>query len=49
MIDAVKFVQGAVAKKDYVAELTHFLIQDNRITGYNGIMGLSSPAIHAPV
>lgn len=43
MIDAVKFVRGAVAKKDYVAELTHFKIEDRRITGYNGVMALSSP------
>lgn len=43
MLKSIKFVRGAVAKKDYVAELTHFLIKDGRITGFNGIMGLSSP------
>lgn len=43
MIDAIKFVRGAVAKKDFVPELTHFRIKDGRITGYNGVMALSSP------
>lgn len=43
MIEAVRFVRGAVAKKDYIAELTHFLIENGRITGFNGIMALSSP------
>lgn len=43
MIDAIKFVRGAVAKKDFVPELTHFRIKDQRITGYNGIIALSSP------
>ena len=43
MINDVKFVRGAVAKKDYIAELTHFRITEGRITGFNGIMALSSP------
>jgi len=43
MIDAIKFVQGAVAKKDYAPELTHFTIKAGRITGFNGNMALSSP------
>lgn len=43
MLDAIRFTRGAVAKKDYVAELTHFHIEAGRITGFNGIMGLSAP------
>lgn len=43
MIEAIKFTRGAVAKKDYVAALTHFRIADGRITGFNGVMALSSP------
>lgn len=43
MIEAIKFVRGAVAKKDFVPELTHFRIKDQRITGFNGIIALSSP------
>lgn len=43
MLDVLKFVQGAVSRKDYVPELTHFKIQGGRITGYNGKLVLSSP------
>ena len=43
MLDSLKFVQGAVAKKDFVPELTHFRIQGGRIRGYNGMLGLSCP------
>lgn len=43
MLEQLKFVKGAVGKKDLVPALTHFLIQDGRITGYNGKMSLSSP------
>jgi hypothetical protein len=43
MIDAIRFTRGAIAKKDYVPELTHYIIKDGRITGYNGVMSLSSP------
>lgn len=43
MIDALKFVQGAVAKKDYQPALTHFCISGGRIIGYNGTIALSSP------
>ena len=43
MLDAVRFVRGAVAKKDFVPELTHFRIEDGRITGFNGVIALSSP------
>ncbi len=42
MLDDVRFVMAAVAKKAFVTELTHFRIRDGRITGYNGVMALSS-------
>lgn len=43
MIDALKFVQGAVAKKDFIPALTHFRIQNGRIKGFNGCLGICSP------
>jgi DNA polymerase III sliding clamp (beta) subunit (PCNA family) len=43
MLDALKFVQGAVAKKDFVPALTHFQIEGGTIKGYNGSLALSSP------
>lgn len=43
MLEALKFVQGAVAKKDFVPALTHFHIKAGRIKGYNGRIALSSP------
>lgn len=43
MIEDLKFVQGAVARRDYVQALTHFNIHNGRIQGYNGTLALSSP------
>lgn len=43
MLNALRFVQGAVAKKDFVAALTHFHIQGGTIRGFNGMMGLCCP------
>lgn len=43
MLDSIRFVQGAVAKKDFVPALKHFRIEGNRITSYNGVLALSSP------
>lgn len=43
MLDAIKFTRGAIARKDFVAELTHFRIAEGRITGFNGTLALSSP------
>lgn len=43
MLEALKFVQGAVAKKDYEPALKHFRIDDGEVKGYNGIIALSSP------
>jgi len=43
MIRALKFVKGAVAKKDFQPALTHFRIKDGTVVGFNGIIALSSP------
>ena len=43
MLSALKFCAGSVAKKDIVAALTHFAIEDNRVRGFNGTLALSSP------
>jgi hypothetical protein len=43
MLDALKFVRGAVAKKDFQPVLTHFRIARGRVLGYNGMIALSSP------
>jgi len=43
MIEALRFVQGAVATKDYVPELTHFRIAAGHIMGFNGRLALCSP------
>jgi hypothetical protein len=43
ILDALKFVQGAVSKKDFVPALAHFLIKDGRVMGYDGSLCLSSP------
>lgn len=43
MLDAIRFTRGAIAKKDFVAELTHFRIAGGRITGFNGVLALSAP------
>lgn len=43
MLKELNFVKGAVAKKNFDPTLTHFLIRDRRVWGFNGIIGLSSP------
>lgn len=43
LIDDLKFVKGAVGKRDIVPALTHVLIKDGRIRSYNGVVGLGSP------
>lgn len=43
MLDSLRFVQGAVAKKDFVPALTHFRIEGGTIRGFNGMMGLCCP------
>lgn len=42
MLDALRFVSSAVARKDYVQDLTHFQIKNGRVTGFNGVIALSS-------
>jgi DNA polymerase III sliding clamp (beta) subunit (PCNA family) len=43
MLDSLRFVIGAVAKKDFVPSLTHFRISDGMVRGFNGTVGLSCP------
>ena len=43
MLKELKFVQGAVAKKDFLPAMTHFVIEDGRVRAYNGMIALSSP------
>lgn len=43
MLEALKFVQGAIAKKDFVPALTHFRIHGGFVKGYNGSLGLCAP------
>lgn len=43
MINSLKFVMGAVAKKDFVPELLHFHIEKGFVRGYNGMLGLCCP------
>lgn len=43
MLKSLKFVQGAVARKDYVEALTCFQIKDSTIKGFNGAMCLCGP------
>ena len=43
MLEALQFVQGAVARKDFVPEMTHFHIKDGGVMTYNGTLTLYSP------
>ncbi len=43
MLEALRFVRGAVAQKDHIPILKHFRIQDERIQSYNGTLSLSAP------
>lgn len=43
MLSELKFVQGAVAKKDFLPALTHFSIENGTVRGYNGTIALCSP------
>lgn len=42
-LEALRFAQGGVARKDFVPALQFFHIQDGRILGFNGNIALSSP------
>lgn len=43
MLKELKFVQGAVAKKDLMPAMTHFKIQGGHVRSYNGTLAISSP------
>lgn len=43
MLKTLKFIQGAVAKKDFVPVLTHVHIKDGMIQAYNGTVTLCAP------
>lgn len=43
MLSQLKFVQGSVAKKDFLPALTHFLIENGTVRGYNGTLAICSP------
>lgn len=43
MLDSLKFVRGAVSKKDPVPVLTHFSIHDGMIRGFNGVICMAAP------
>lgn len=43
MLKELKFVQGAIGKKDFLPALTHFVIEDGTVRGYNGALALCSP------
>lgn len=43
MLEALKFVQGAVAKKDFLPAMTHFVIEKGFVRSFNGTLALSAP------
>ena len=43
MLAELKFVAGAVAKKEFIPALTHFCIENGTVRGYNGTLALCSP------
>lgn len=43
MLNDLKFVAGAIAKKDFVPALTFFRIKNKRINGFNGTLAISTP------
>ena len=43
MLKSLKFVQGAVSKKDFVPAMTHFEIKDSNARAYNGHLTISCP------
>jgi len=43
MLKELKFVQGAVAKKEFIPAITHFCIEGGSVRAYNGTIALSSP------
>ena len=43
MLSALKFVQGAIARKDLIPEMTHFRIKKGFVRAYNGVIAICSP------
>ena len=43
MLKTLKFVQGAVSRKDFIPALTHFRIENGTVRSYNGMLSLCSP------
>lgn len=43
ILEALKFVRGAVSTKNLLPELKHFLIRGGHVCGFNGNIALSSP------
>lgn len=43
MLKELKFVQGAVAKKDFLPAMTHFAIEKGTVRSYNGFLALCAP------
>lgn len=43
MLEELKFCIGSVAKKEFIPALTHFVIKDSQVRGYNGVLTISSP------
>lgn len=43
ILSSLKFVQGSVAKKDFLPAMTHFVIEKGTVRGYNGVIALCSP------
>jgi hypothetical protein len=43
MLRELKFVQGAVAKKDLLPAMTHFRIERGTVRSYNGTLAISCP------
>ncbi len=43
MLKELKFVMGAVAKKDLIPGMQHFAIENNTIRAYNGALALCAP------
>lgn len=41
--ESLRFVRGAIARKNYDAALTHFRLSDGFVRSYNGIIALCSP------
>lgn len=42
MLEDLRFVQGAVAKKDMLPALTHFVMENGTVRGFNGVLALCS-------